>query len=119
MWNSEPFVKNPRRKRVRREDELQLFDLLGCVGAVFDERCDDELVAVAGGDVEGGVSAPVLTINLRSYTHTHTQAYKSIIIHRSDIAEAILQTAKQVLFFYSFEDLYSSSWTTVEEQLII
>lgn len=43
-------------------------DGLGRVGSVLDERCDDEFVAVAGGDVERRVPALVLAVNLRSCT---------------------------------------------------
>lgn len=35
---------------------------------MFDECCDDELMAIAGSNVKGSVSALVLTINLSSYT---------------------------------------------------
>lgn len=36
---------------------------------MFDERCDDELMATTGGDVKGSVSVLVLTIDLGSYAH--------------------------------------------------
>lgn len=36
---------------------------------MFDERCDDELVALPGSNVKGRVSVLVLTIDVSSYTH--------------------------------------------------
>lgn len=38
---------------------------------MFDERCDDELVALPGSNVKGRVSVLVLTINVSSYTQQY------------------------------------------------
>lgn len=55
---------------------------LGSVGSMFDECCDDELMAIAGSDVKGSVSALVLAVDLSSYTHVN----------------------KKVTFIYSYEN---------------
>lgn len=39
----------------------------GRVGSVFDERCDDELVALPRSNMKGRVSVLVLTIDVSSY----------------------------------------------------
>lgn len=41
---------------------------------MFDERCDDELVALAGSNVKGRVSVLVLTIDVGSYTQQRAAA---------------------------------------------
>lgn len=46
---------------------------------MFDECRDDELMAIAGRDVKGSVSALVLTINLSSYKHINT-AYMYVFL---------------------------------------
>lgn len=56
---------------IKQMVKCQLFYELGGVGSMFDECCDDELMATTGSDVKGSVSALVLTINLSSYTHTN------------------------------------------------
>lgn len=51
---------------------------------MFDECSDDELMAVAGCNVKGSVSALVLTISLSSYkhTHNHTDTYtQAAMVH--------------------------------------
>lgn len=47
----------------------------GCVGSMFDERCDDELVALAGSNMKGRVSVLVLTINVSSCRHNDMQGH--------------------------------------------
>lgn len=42
---------------------------------MFDECCDDELMAVAGCNVKGSISALVLTINLSSYKDKDTHTF--------------------------------------------
>lgn len=44
---------------------------LGSAGSIFDERRDDELMAVAGCDVKGSIPASVFTVDLSSYEHTN------------------------------------------------
>lgn len=38
---------------------------------MFDERCDNELMALPGSNVKRRVSVLVLTINVSSYTQQH------------------------------------------------
>lgn len=52
----------------------------GRVGSVFDERRDDQLVALPGSNMKGRVPVLVLTINVSSYTHNNMQLH---IVHHS------------------------------------
>lgn len=51
---------------------------------MFDERCDDELVALAGSDVKGRVSVLVLTINVSAYTQQHAVTRCEQQLHRTE-----------------------------------
>lgn len=47
----------------------------GRVGSVFDERCDDQLVALPGSGMKGRVSVLILTIYVSSCPHNNMQLH--------------------------------------------